>query len=116
MPRSLVNSSNNKRYQKAIDTTTGEVIGYARWVLPPRLAEKGVWEDAMLVGVEVSATEKKELEERFNAVSENGQLKGFGQKQSDFRNVALEEADARVAKNGTFLCKFNATNGRIKAY
>jgi hypothetical protein len=56
-------------------------------------------------GREVSEEERGEMERRFHAVSENGQLKGFDQRQADFRNRALEEADARIIKDGPLLGK-----------
>jgi hypothetical protein len=37
MSWSLVNSESRKRYKKAVDTATGEIVGYVRWVLPPVL-------------------------------------------------------------------------------
>jgi hypothetical protein len=114
MSWSLIHSPRSKRYQKAVDSGMGVIVGYARWVLPPILCEdgeriekgngRGVWEEGMLQLGELSEEEKKGMEKRFHAVSENGQLKGFDHKQAAFRNAPLEEADARVTKDCPFIC------------
>ncbi|KAH8648271.1 hypothetical protein BGZ60DRAFT_499633 [Tricladium varicosporioides] len=103
LPWNLINGDKSKRYQKAIDTATGEVVGYARWVLPPILAEKGSWEEAHLLVDEISSGERLDIENRFKAVTENGKIKGLDHAQLDFRNRPLEEADARIIQNGPFL-------------
>lgn len=34
-PRNLLRDRQKTRHQKAVDPTTGAIVGYARWVLPP---------------------------------------------------------------------------------
>ena len=41
-----MNHREQKRHQKVIETESGEPVGYARWLLPPVLAEKNVWPEA----------------------------------------------------------------------
>ncbi|KAE8375269.1 hypothetical protein BDV26DRAFT_299842 [Aspergillus bertholletiae] len=33
-PRTLLNARHKNRHRKAVDATTGEVVGYAQWILP----------------------------------------------------------------------------------
>jgi hypothetical protein len=40
IPWNLINRRAEKRHLKAIDVETGELAGYARWLLPPILADK----------------------------------------------------------------------------
>lgn len=34
MPQNLLTDPSRRRHQKAVDSVTGELVGYARWVLP----------------------------------------------------------------------------------
>ncbi|KAK0622750.1 hypothetical protein B0T14DRAFT_535825 [Immersiella caudata] len=54
-PRNLLRNRATARHEKAVDTTTGKVVGYARWSLPEgypdawpeaiiRVAERAVWD------------------------------------------------------------------------
>ncbi|RDW65748.1 GNAT family N-acetyltransferase [Aspergillus mulundensis] len=67
-PRSLSQNRQTMRHQKAIDPTTGEVVGYARWVLPEGLDQnaagrEGVaWPDAQVP--RIPQEEEKEFEKR----------------------------------------------------
>jgi hypothetical protein len=46
IPWNLINRRAEKRHLKAIDVETGELVGYARWLLPPILADRNVWPEA----------------------------------------------------------------------
>ena len=54
-PRTLLNDRTCKRHQKAIDPETGQLLGYARWHLPPSHATNAdgasVWSEAVVPAV-----------------------------------------------------------------
>jgi len=33
-PRKLITGREKQRHQKVVDTETGEIVGYARWIIP----------------------------------------------------------------------------------
>ncbi|PPJ59490.1 hypothetical protein CBER1_02463 [Cercospora berteroae] len=61
-PHNLVSGREQKRHQKAVDSETGRIVGYIRWLLPPshtRLADgTPAWPEAMVPAVR----EEKEAE------------------------------------------------------
>ncbi|KAB8268080.1 acyl-CoA N-acyltransferase [Aspergillus minisclerotigenes] len=68
-PRSLLNSRKNTRHLKAVDPLTGELVGYARWILPDThlVAEDGTpqWGEAQIPDV----SEEEKI--RFQALAES---------------------------------------------
>ncbi len=56
--RVLLLSRETRRHEKAVDNDTGDVIGYARWILPERF--KGEWLDAIVE--DVGEEKRKELD------------------------------------------------------
>ncbi|RFU28499.1 hypothetical protein B7463_g7844, partial [Scytalidium lignicola] len=55
LPRNLINDRKTKRYQKALNPETGDIVGYARWILPlthaitedaeiRRIADTAIWD------------------------------------------------------------------------
>ncbi|KAK6955623.1 hypothetical protein Daesc_003265 [Daldinia eschscholtzii] len=64
-PRNLVTGRDEKRHEKAVDPVTGELVGYARWILPPShfTKEDGSpeWPEAQVP--DVSDEEKQRFEE-----------------------------------------------------
>jgi hypothetical protein len=59
VPMNLLSDRAQNRHQKVVDTETGAVLGYARWILPDRLT--GEWLGAQTPAV--SAREEKEYQE-----------------------------------------------------
>ncbi|KAJ5609447.1 hypothetical protein N7528_010014 [Penicillium herquei] len=103
IPWNLVNGRDTKRHEKVIDDATGQVLGYARWLLPPDLANRNdVWLEAQ--AQDGTPEERATYEKMSDATSRNGQPIGLkGGEQSRYRNAPLIAADARVTKNGPFL-------------
>ncbi|KAI1802304.1 acyl-CoA N-acyltransferase [Daldinia bambusicola] len=68
-PWTLVSGREEKRHEKAVDPGTGELVGYARWILPPSnfTAKDGEpeWPEAQIP--DVSDEEKKRFEEQAQA-------------------------------------------------
>jgi len=89
-----------KRHQKAVEISTGEVVGYARWLLPPasELANKDIWLEAQ--AAEPSPEDLKLFERNM----QEWPLPNF--KSSEmiaFRASGLAEAEKRVMINGPFI-------------
>jgi hypothetical protein len=63
-PRNLLRDREKTRHQKVVDPVTGEVIGYARWILPDELV-KGKEGEICAEGVveDVSEEKRKNFEE-----------------------------------------------------
>ncbi|KAK8063946.1 hypothetical protein PG996_008598 [Apiospora saccharicola] len=51
MPRLLLSDRVRRRHQLVVDEETGRIVGYARWILPDRLAAEGEWLDAQTLAV-----------------------------------------------------------------
>ncbi|KAE9382226.1 hypothetical protein N431DRAFT_491429 [Stipitochalara longipes BDJ] len=90
-PWNLINKRELKRYQKAIDVASGEVVGYARWLLPPELADEKVWSEAQ-VG-EPSPKDRELFERDFQESSLPNSKSG---EMIAFRAGGLEEAAKRI--------------------
>jgi len=104
LPWNLVNSTTTKRHQKAINIETGEVVGYARWLLPPDLAEKNAWLEAHVS--EASPDDYRLFEKKFKAAGYDEDATMPSAVSGDvlqFRSTPLEEADARIMKDGPYL-------------
>ncbi|KAI0603489.1 hypothetical protein F4775DRAFT_533908 [Biscogniauxia sp. FL1348] len=67
-PRSLLTDRDHKRHQVVVDSETGSVVGYSRWILPDRLASE--WPDAQTPAV--SDREEKEYTEAFESADWSG--------------------------------------------
>lgn len=105
LPWNLVNGRKEKRHQKAVDVASGEVVGYARWLLPPDLAQatNTAWEEAQVV--DADDEQRLLFETRWRQVVDNGEIKGLRTDMTACRSPPLEEADAEIMKDGPYLCK-----------
>ncbi|KAJ5199672.1 Acyl-CoA N-acyltransferase [Penicillium cf. griseofulvum] len=103
VPWTLMSSTETKRHQKAIDVETGQVVGYARWSLPPIMAKKGdVWLEAQVA--ERTSADRAMYETQYQENTRNGQPIGLkGGEMMRYRSRPLEEADARIMPGGPFL-------------
>src|ERR1700761_6983679 len=88
MPHNLLLDSARRRHEKAVDTTSGAIVGYARWILPEscktesesKSAEK-LWPEACLSPVDDRQAAQFDLE--------------YAQADWNY-NKATEPMDARV--------------------
>ncbi|KAG9843980.1 hypothetical protein KCU98_g7923, partial [Aureobasidium melanogenum] len=99
LPWNLITGRASKRHQIAIDNTTGEVVAYARWILPEHLASADlvVWPEAQVQ--EPTEEEKAEFEKMSKDVTDRGlrmDLLGY-------RSTPLEAIDAKIRRGGPFL-------------
>ncbi|KAK9384800.1 hypothetical protein V1515DRAFT_610430 [Lipomyces mesembrius] len=101
LPWNLINGRETTRHEKVIDLETGEVVGYARWNLPPVLAAKNVWPEAQVA--EPTPEDRELFEKKFKAVTDNGRIRGLKTDMSSFRSAPLEVVDAKIMKDGPYL-------------
>lgn len=110
VPLNLVTGRDTKRHQKVVIRGTNQVVGYARWVLPPSLAEKhDVWLEAQTP--EASPTELATYQAQHRASTKNGQPIGMkgGTLMAD-RSAPLEAVDARIMQDGPYLGKTDSNH------
>ncbi|KAE8548901.1 hypothetical protein TMatcc_010238 [Talaromyces marneffei ATCC 18224] len=103
VPWNLVTGRDIKRHQKVINRVTGQVVGYARWILPPILAKNNdVWLEAQVA--EVTAAECAAYEKQYQACTKNGRAIGMKSgSMMSYRSAPLEAVDARIRRDGPFL-------------
>ncbi|KAH0155213.1 acyl-CoA N-acyltransferase, partial [Aureobasidium melanogenum] len=99
LPWNLITGRASKRHQVAINNATGEVLAYARWILPEHLtsADPVVWPEAQVR--EATEEEKSEFEKMSKEVTDRGLRMDL----LEFRSTPLEEIDAKIRKSGPFL-------------
>lgn len=77
-PHRLLSDRETKRHQMVVDTSTGEVVGYARWILPE--SHQSQWLEALVP--DVGAVEKKRFADEY--------------KEADFSHKEGDNLDALV--------------------
>lgn len=62
MPRQLLTSRDVRRHQKVVETATGDIVGYARWILPESLKDQ--WLESQTPNV--SDEDRRRFDELFS--------------------------------------------------
>lgn len=101
LPRNLVKGRGSRRHRKAVDAVTGEVVGYARWVLPE--GQEDLWKDAQVA--EPSAQQAAQYEARYSAYMVDGKIKGLNNEITESLSPLLEKTEEDILKTGKFLSK-----------
>ncbi|KAK9349842.1 hypothetical protein V1523DRAFT_399773 [Lipomyces doorenjongii] len=102
LPWNLISGRETTRHEKVIDVKTGEIVGYARWTLPSEWAKKNIWPEAQVA--EPTPENCKLFEKKFQAVTDNGRIRGLKTDGSSaFRSRPLEVVDAKIMKDGPYL-------------
>jgi hypothetical protein len=104
LPKALSSNREERRHQKVIDQSTGEIVGYARWILPD--GAHGIeWLDAQVP--EASEAEMEAYEKAFKAVTTpEGKIRGMNLEMSSILGKKLQEEVDLVTKGGTYLSKY----------
>ncbi|KAK6006764.1 hypothetical protein QM012_005772 [Aureobasidium pullulans] len=97
LPWNLINGRASNRHQIAVDDTTGEVVAYARWILPVHLISAVVWPESQVQ--ECTKEKRAEFQQMFEDVGDRGLRMDL----LEFRSTPLEEIDARIKESGPFL-------------
>jgi hypothetical protein len=80
IPRNLLHQRDVRRHQVVVDTNTGDIVGYARWILPAEYASE--WTEAQTTAV--SDEDATRYQDEFKATA-----LPFGEHQDEFD--ALDE-------------------------
>lgn len=98
-PRNLINDPDTKRHQKAVDPTTGRIVGYARWILPASHAKSiggaPAWPDAVVPSV----SEEEEAEIRRVAATAHWDPK----EESDELLIPIREAEDEILSRKDYM-------------
>ncbi|KAJ5992597.1 hypothetical protein N7451_008321 [Penicillium sp. IBT 35674x] len=102
VPWNLISERDTKRHQKVIDVASGQVVGYARWLLPSYLARTEIWQEAQVA--KATSDERALFEKLSQAYTKNGRPIGLKSgEEMNYRSAPLEAADERVMRDGPFL-------------
>jgi hypothetical protein len=104
--KNLTTSREKKRHQKVVETETGEIVGYARWIIP---RDAGIeWLDAQVV--EPTEVEAQDYEKRWRDATVDGRSKGSPPMVAEMR-PQLEEEEERIIKYEPHLSEFSVAIG-----
>ena len=102
LPWNLVNVASMKRHRKAVDGVTGNVVGYARWIIPKGSIDD--WGGGIVV--ETDSERRRAYEERFRSVTDGGRIRCLNHEVIAELSEAIVKAEARVLGTGeNFLSK-----------
>ncbi|TEA18606.1 hypothetical protein C8034_v010117 [Colletotrichum sidae] len=102
MPQGLASNREKKRHLKAVDDVSGDVIGYARWILPDD-DDRIAWPEALVR--EPTAAESARFEADYQAHTVDGRIPRMDWRLQSALGVPLEEAEVELMKTqeGPFL-------------
>lgn len=100
LPWNLVKVRSNKRHQKVVDEATGEIVGYARWILPKGFEH--IWPEAQIE--EPSDEEHKKFEAQWESATVNGNVKGSNRELVVEMSVALDAEEECIIHGEPYLC------------
>lgn len=102
MPHGLASGREGKRHLKATDDDTGEIIGYARWILPDARSTLK-WPEALVR--EPTDDESESFKAKFQANTEEGMIPGLDRRLQEALGLPLENAEIELMKSqeGPFL-------------
>ncbi|KAF9697377.1 hypothetical protein EKO04_005064 [Ascochyta lentis] len=96
LPWNFVKATAAKRHRKVTESTTEDVVGYARWILPEENSEE--WTDALVV--ETDAKRRQGYEQCFQSVTEDGRIRGLDYGMVEELSEEIEEAEVRARGTG----------------
>lgn len=101
MPRILLQDRVTRRHQKAVDAATGELVGYARWVLPPGKTTTPMsgpeWADMQIA--DVTGPERKEIERAADGAQWDRRT------DMDVLDVPVRKKKMEILGSGTYMCE-----------
>lgn len=93
LPRILTRGRELKRHLKVVDTTSGEIVGYSRYILPDDHAS--TWPEAQ--AVEPTAEERAAIERKFKStLTEEGYSRGINASQLEEFGNPLEKVEQEL--------------------
>ena len=110
LPRILITGRERKRHQVAIDPATGDVVGYARWAISPRLVRMGgdggpvFWPEAQVS--EPTSEQRQSYEDMAQPYLVNGRPKGAQAEMIGNLGAVLDAEDKRIKGDDEWLGKY----------
>ncbi|KAK1918818.1 hypothetical protein P3342_010289 [Pyrenophora teres f. teres] len=96
LPWNLVKTISTKRHRKVVEKITGDIVGYARWIIPEACTDE--WADGIVV--ETDSECRRVYEHDFQSVTEDGKIRGLDHAVVDELSEAIEKAEAKVLDTG----------------
>ena len=100
LPHNLTTGRDRKRHQKVIETASGEIVGYARWVLSPQLLKIGkdgkavFWPEAQIP--EPTPEQREIYESEWQSARKDGHNVGSNQDMIMALSEKLDAEDERI--------------------
>ncbi|KAF7938448.1 uncharacterized protein EAE98_000786 [Botrytis deweyae] len=95
LPWNFISGRSVKRHLKVVDSDSGEIVAYSRYILPDTHTE--IWPEAQIS--EPSSVENAEYERKFKSVTDNGKIRGMDYAfASEFGNP-LAEVEEEILKD-----------------
>lgn len=103
LPWNLITSTSTKRHLKTVDVSTGDIVGYSRYILPAKNIE--LWLDAQTA--KPSEEEKSAFEKKFKNVTVDGRMRGLDYRHLKEFGPELEQVEDKImSMGGPYVCKF----------
>jgi hypothetical protein len=96
LPWNLVRVTSLKRHRKVVENNTGNVVGYARWIIPNGLDDK--WNNGIVS--ETDPEGRQDYEEDFRSVTIDGEIRGLDHRVVEELSEAIEQAEAQILGTG----------------
>ncbi|KAI2479895.1 acetyltransferase [Pyrenophora tritici-repentis] len=96
LPWNLVKVISTKRHRKVVEDATGDIVGYARWIIPDGCTDE--WAEGVVV--EIDSESSRVYKEDFRSVTEDGKIRGLDHPVVDELSEAIEKAEAKVLGTG----------------
>lgn len=100
LPWNLVKVRTNKRHEKVVDEASGEIVGYARWILPKGF--EYIWPEAQIS--EPTAEDYQAYELKWKGATVNGSSKGSNTVMLEDMSGPLAKEEEKIVQDRPFLC------------
>jgi hypothetical protein len=105
LPKALSSNRVERRHQKVVDQSTGEIVGYARWILPD--GAHGIeWLDAQIPGATDAEMEIYENDFRA-ATTPDGRIRGINRDMNSVIGKKLGDEEEVAMGDGVYLGKLD---------
>lgn len=107
LPWNIVKVTSPKRHRKVVEEATGNVVGYARWIIPDGHVD--TWANGIVL--ETDLEKRQAYEQAFQDVTDDGKIRGIDHQMVDELSEAIEKAEAEVLSTGEeFLSELSNMN------
>ena len=96
LPWNIVKVTSPKRHRKVVEEATGNVVGYARWIIPDGHVD--TWANGIVL--ETDLEKRQAYEQTFQDVTDDGKIRGIDHQMVDELSEVIEKAEAEVLSTG----------------